>query len=303
MMGELMGLSLFDKERILKSIKMSVTLAADAAVDLHMHTTYSDGLWSAQTLIDYLVAEKYDLVAVTDHDRVDKVNEIQTLALAQQLPILSGVEMSTEWNGLMGDLLCYGFDPEQNELAPIAQEIVRLRLEITNEIYDNLIRKGYEFPQQQEIFAENNGKLTYPYQNAILLQKHGYAANGSSAMRILMDSGYRSNRVDMAKTVDAVHRSGGVALIAHPGRQERNFTFYHPELLDQLRRDVPIDGIEVYHPSHSQENVAAFLGYVNKHDLLMSTGSDSHCLPNRMPMKHRAELSRRLLERVGVTVK
>src|SRR5262249_37668590 len=108
-----------------------------------MHTTYSDGRWPAQQLIDYLVAEKYDLVAVTDHDRVDKVNEIQTLADEKQLPILSGVEMSTEWNGLMGDVLCYGFDSVQNELAPIAEEIVRVRIENTNEIYDNLIRKGY----------------------------------------------------------------------------------------------------------------------------------------------------------------
>ena len=282
------------------SLKINPTLTTDAAIDLHMHTTYSDGAWPAQQLIDYLVAEKYDLVAVTDHDRVDKVNEIQTLAAEKQLPILSGVEMSTQWNGKMGDLLCYGFDPEQNELAAIAEELVRTRIENTYEIYDNLIRKGYEFPHLEEIFAVSQGKLTYPYQNAILLQKHGYAADGSSAMKIVIDAGYRSMRVSMEKTVDAVHRSGGVALIAHPGRRERNFTFYHPDLLDELRQDVPIDGIEVYHPSHSQESTAAYLEYVNKHNLLMSTGSDSHCYPNRMPMKHRAELSRRLLERVGV---
>ncbi len=303
MMRGLIDLSLFDKEQILTNLKMSVTLTADAAVDLHMHTTYSDGLWPAQQLIDYLVAEKYDLVAVTDHDRIDKVSEIQTLAAEKQLPILSGVEMSTRWNGLMGDLLCYGFDAEQNELAAITEEIVHHRLENTYEIYDNLIHKGYEFPRLEEIFAESNGKLTYPYQNAILLQRHGYAADGSSAMRIVIDAGYRSSRVDMARTVDAVHRSSGVALIAHPGRREGNFTFYHPELLDQLRRDVAIDGIEVYHPSHSQESVAAYLEYVDKHDLLMSTGSDSHCSGSRMPMKHRAELSRRLLERVGVNFK
>jgi predicted metal-dependent phosphoesterase TrpH len=287
----------------LTSLKINVTLAADAAIDLHMHTTYSDGLWPAQQLIDYLVAEKYDLVAVTDHDRVDKVNEIQTLAVEKQLPILSGVEMSTRWNGVMGDLLCYGFDPEQNELAPIAEEIVHRRIENTYEIYDNLIRKGYKFPHLKEIFAESDGKLNYPYENVILLQKHGYASDGSSAMRIIVDAGYRSSRVDMARIVDAVHRSGGVALIAHPGRRERNFTFYDPELLDQLRRDVPIDGIEVYHPSHSQEMIVTYLEYVNKHNLLMSTGSDSHCKPGRMPIKYRAELCHRLLERVGVALK
>src|SRR5215470_1752816 len=188
------------KERILASLKINVTLIADAAIDLHMHTTYSDGLWPAQQLIDFLVAEKFDLVAVTDHDRVDKVNEIQTLAAGKQLPILSAVEMSTEWNGLMGDLLCYGFDSEQNELASIAEEIVRLRIENAYKTYDNLIRKGYEFPHVEEIFAERNGKLTSAYDNVILLRKHGYASDWASAMRITKDAGYRSVRADMAKT-------------------------------------------------------------------------------------------------------
>jgi 3',5'-nucleoside bisphosphate phosphatase len=285
----------------LARLKMNVTLAADSAVDLHMHTTYSDGLWPAQQLIDYLATEKYDLVSITDHDRVDKVNEIQALAAEKQLPVLSAVEMSTEWDGRMGDLLCYGFDPEQNELAPIAEEIVRLRIENAYEIYNNLLRKGYTFPRMDEILAAHNGRLNYSYENAILLQKHGYTSDWSSAMRIVMESGFRHVRVDMAKTVEAVHRSGGVALIAHPGRREHSFTFYDPELLDQVRRDVPIDGIEVYHPTHSQESVATYQEYASKHDLLTSTGSDSHCRPNRMPMKYRAELSRRLLERVGVT--
>src|SRR5262249_52872937 len=150
----------------------------------------------------------------------------------------------------------------------------------------------------EEIFPGRNGKLAYPYENVILLRKHGYASDWASAMHIAVDAGYHSIRVDMARTVDAVHRSGGVALIAHPGRRESGFTFYHPELLDQLRREVPIDGIEVYHPSHRQESiVASYQEYVEKHNLLMSTGSDSHCQPHRMPIKYRAELSRRLLER------
>jgi hypothetical protein len=65
---------------------------------------------------------------------------------------------------------------------------------------------------------------------------------------------------------------------------------------------VPLDGIEVYHPYHTPEVVEMYLDYVRKHDLLLSTGSDSHGIPGRMPIKHRAEISRKLLERVGVKV-
>ncbi|HYT33658.1 MAG TPA: PHP domain-containing protein, partial [Ktedonobacteraceae bacterium] len=103
--------------------------------------------------------------------------------------------------------------------------------------------------------------------------------------------------------VDAAHRSGAVCLIAHPGRREQNFTFYDIPLLDELRAGIPIDGIEVYHPYHSPEIVKTYLEYVRKHDLLLSTGSDSHCIPGRMPIKHRAAISQAMLERVGVHVK
>lgn len=281
---------------------MNLTLAPDAAIDLHMHTTYSDGRWPAQQLIDYLVSEHFDLVAVTDHDRIDKVAEIQALAAAKHLPVLSGVEMSTTWNGKMGDLLCYGFDPENSEISLIIDKFRQKREKKMHKVYEYLIHKGYKFPRQDEVLAKNNGQLVHPLDNALLLREHGYAPDWSTAMEIIRQGGYTSTRVDMAETVEVTHRSGGVCLIAHPGRQETGFTFYDPALLDELRADVPIDGIEVYHPSHSSESVEMYLEYVGRHKLLVSTGSNSHSIPTRMPIKYRAEISRDLLEQVGIKV-
>jgi len=279
-----------------------LTLAPDAPIDLHMHTTYSDGRWPAQELIDYLVNEGFELVAVTDHDRVDTVAGIQELAAQKQLPVLAGVEMSTEWHGKMGHVLCYGFDPQQNYLRAITEMVVGRQLDNTYEVYEELRRKGYEFTRQEEVLADNGGKLRRPADNGRLLREHGYAPDWQSALQIIREAGFRSIMADMATTVDAAHRSGAVCLIAHPGRNERNFTFYDIALLDQVRAEVPLDGIEVYHPYHSPEMVKAYLEYVRKHNLLLSTGSDSHCIPSRMPIKHRAEISRELLERLGIQV-
>ncbi|HTK09276.1 MAG TPA: PHP domain-containing protein, partial [Ktedonobacteraceae bacterium] len=64
----------------------------------------------------------------------------------------------------------------------------------------------------------------------------------------------------------------------------------------------PLDGIEVYYPTHSPELVATYLAYAAQHNLLISAGSDSHGPPGRMPIKYRAELCRDLLERVGIAV-
>ncbi len=280
----------------------NLTLAPEAPIDLHMHTTYSDGRWPAQELIDYLVNEGFELVAVTDHDRVDTVASIQELAAHRHLPVLAGVEMSTEWHGKMGHVLCYGFDPQQNYLREITEMVVGRQLDNTYEVFEELRRKGYEFTRQEEVLAENGGKLRRPADNGRLLREHGYAPDWQTALQIIREAGFRSIMADMAATVDAAHRSGAVCLIAHPGRNERNFTFYDIALLDQVRAEVPLDGIEVYHPYNSPEMVKAYLEYVRKHDLLLSTGSDSHSIPSRMPIKHRAEISRELLERVGIQV-
>lgn len=279
-----------------------LTLSPDAPIDLHMHTNYSDGRWPAEQLIDYLVNEGFALVAVTDHDRVDTVAGIQELAAKKHLPVLAGVEMSTEWNGKMGHVLCYGFDPEHNYLREVTEMVVRRQLENTHEVYDELLRRGYSFPRQEEILAENGGKLRLPADNIRLLREHGYASDWRSGLHIIHEAGFRSIMADMAMTVDAAHRSGAVCLIAHPGRREQNFTFYDPALLDQVRAEIPLDGIEVYHPYHNPEMIETYLQYVRKHNLLLSTGSDSHDHPGRMPIKYRAEISRDLLERVGITV-
>ncbi|MDQ2715562.1 MAG: PHP domain-containing protein [Chloroflexota bacterium] len=279
-----------------------LTLSPDASIDLHMHTNYSDGRWPPEQLIDYLVSEGFDLVAVTDHDHVDTVAGIQQLAAKQGLPVLAGVEMSTEWHGKMGHVLCYGFNPENNQLLAVTGGVVRRQLENTHEVHAELRRQGHDFPRMQEVLADNGGVLRLPRDNIRLLMEHGYARDWQAGLQMIQEAGFRSMMADMAETVEAAHASGAVSLIAHPGRRDRNFTFYDPDLLDQVRAEVPLDGIEVYHPYHTPDLIETYLEYVRKHDLLFSTGSDSHSVPGRMPHKHRAEVSRRLLERVGIQV-
>lgn len=279
-----------------------LTLSPDSSIDLHMHTTYSDGHWPAPQLLDYLAHEGFNLVAVTDHDRVDMVPEIQALGARRNLPVLAGVEMSTDWHGKMGDLLCYGFDPLNNELGPLTTRVVRQKLENTREVYERLLQQGYTFPRQAEILAKSGGQPARAGDIIALLRSHGYAPDFTTALQLITNAGYRQLKVSMAEAVEAAHNSGGVCLIAHPGRREANFTFYSPQLLDEVRSEIPLDGIEVYHPMHTPELVETYLAYARQHKLLQSAGSDSHSLPTRMPIKHRAELSRALLERVGIEV-
>jgi predicted metal-dependent phosphoesterase TrpH len=180
--------------------------------------------------------------------------------------------------------------------------VVQRQLENTRAVYEELRHKGYEFPRQQEVLKDNGGNVVLPRDNIRLLREHGYASDWQTGLRLIREAGFVSIHADMALTVDAAHRSGAVALIAHPGRREQGFTYYDIDLLDKVRAEVPLDGIEVYHPYHNPEMIEVYREYARKHHLLVSTGSDSHSHPGRMPIKHRAELSRDLLERVGIHI-
>ena len=279
-----------------------LVLAPDVAIDLQIHTTYSDGTWIPEQLIDYLVSERFGLVAITDHDRADTASALQQLALDKQLPVLVAVEMTTWWRGEMTDILCFGFDPDRNALNDLAQDLLRRQRANTQQVYENLRRKGYTFRQHpDELMAIlEKPSARQPHELAALLKRYGYGTGETSAGKILMEVGCSFAVNDIATVVDAAHQSGAVCLIAHPGRED-GFISYDVHLLDQLRQEVPIDGLEVYYPVHTPEQTAMYLEYAQKHRLLTSSGSDSHG-PHKKPTKYPAELSRNLLERMGIQI-
>jgi histidinol phosphatase-like PHP family hydrolase len=276
------------------SISMSsstagLVLAPDAVVDLHLHTTWSDGTWTPGQLLDHLVQEQFALAAITDHDRADTVAALQQLALEKHQPVLVAAEMTTLWKDKMSgkdeltgqdnmtDLLCFGFDPPPTALNDIARDLLRRQRDNTREVYENLQRKAFAFPGEPDALAGD-----------------------TSVGRILLEAGCMLVTNDLAEVVEAAHRSGDVCLIAHPGHKD-GFVTYDVRMLDKLRRDIPIDGLEVYTPKHTPDQTAMYLAYARQHGLLVSSGSDSH-RPEKPPIKYPAELSRALLERVGIRV-
>lgn len=286
----------------MKSSTFQLVLAADAAIDLQMHTIFSDGTWTPEQLMEYLVQEQFGLVAITDHDRVDTATELQQLAAEKQLPLLTAVEMSTSWRGELTDVLCYGFDPEKNALQELAQDISQRQRENTREVCENLQKNGISFSDPHEldtVLAKPSAQQ--PHELVALLKKLGYGTGEPSAGTLITNAGFFWVTNDIAAVADAAHRSGAVCLIAHPRRGE-GYTCYDTHLLDELRQEVPIDGFEVYYPAHTQEQVAMYQAYAEKHRLLTSSGSDSHG-PEKKPIKYRAELSRNLLERLGIQIK
>ncbi len=276
-----------------------LTLDADAPVDLQMHTTFSDGTWTAEELLDYAAREGFALVAVTDHDQVATSAEVRRLGAERGVATLMAAELSSELDDVLLDLLCFGFDPARGALEAIGAETRRGQLENLQETYATLLRQGYPLPPTEEALALRSGSQWDIHDIAVLLREHGYTTGLGD---IIDTAGFRWITANPARIVEAAHHDGAVSLIAHPGRGDGVCEFDVPAL-EGFRSVVPVDGLEVHHPSHSPEQVELYLAYAREHGLLVSTGSDSHGKPEQMPIKYPAHISRDLLARLGVQVR
>jgi len=277
-----------------------IRLAADAVIDLHLHTTYSDGRWTPDALLNHLLGEQFDLAAIADHDRPDTVAVIQQLALEKHLPVLVAVEMSSTWKGELVDLLCYGFDPNHNTLNNLAHDLLRRQKEMTRKVYENLQRQGYVFSSDTLPAILAQPGLEQPFALVTLLKEHSYGLGDPPAGKLVMEAGFRFETNEPTAIVEAAHQAGAVCLLAHPGRGN-GFMTYDIELLDQFRQEASIDGLEVYYPLHTPAQTEMYQEYAIRHHLLVSAGSDSH-RPDKPPIKYRAKSVHGLMERVGIQI-
>lgn len=274
----------------------------DQPIDLHLHTTYSDGHWRPAALFDDLAARGVSVASVVDHDQLDHLPEALALGAARGITVIPGSEATARWRGTAAHILCYappatGFTG--GALRAVLDRTNAAMLANTAEIYDYFRQRGYSFPRQQEILAEHVGQPIRAGDVARLLHESGYVGTPSEAMARVIEAGYRQATAELAEVVEAAHASGGVCLLAHPGRGEGEIHRYEPEEIEALLGDIPLDGIEVHYPSHTPAQVTAYTALAQRHNLLISAGSDSHGPRQRLPIAYPAGAAAALLARLG----
>ena len=250
----------------------------------------------------HLAGAGFRVVAVTDHDEMAYLDEVAKLGREAGVHVVPAVEVTTRWHEHLAHLLCFAERFSGDALRDLTCATVERQLANTRAVYDELRRRGYEFPRQDEVLRAQSGQPVRPIDNATLLHGHGHVPSRAAGLALIRDAGFVSIAADLNEAVAAAHASGGVALLAHPGRRGEEFTVYDAALLDAVRADVPLDGIEVYYPRHTPEQVRAFEAYSAQHGLLQSAGSDSHGPRQRLPIAYPAALARDLLARCGVLV-
>lgn len=280
-------------------------LAPDAAVDLHMYTLYSDGKWRPRELFDVLARDDFRLVSVVDHDQLEHLPEMLALGAACGVGVIAGTEVTTEWRGRQLHMLCYAPTPggfTSDALRSVIEETAAKMRANTRMVYDSMLARGYTFPRQDELLADKGGVVARARDVADLLVGHGYVPGLREALHMVSEAGYQQMRAPIEEAVAAAHASGALCLIAHPGRGEGEIQRYDPDDIEALLQEVPLDGVEVYYPTHTAEQVSSYETLAQRRRLLMSAGSDSHGRHQRMPIAYPAQRIAPLLERLGVAL-
>jgi hypothetical protein len=244
-------------------------------IDLHLHTTASDGRLSPAQLVARARASGLTTIAVTDHDTVAAIAEATEVARAAGIRVVPGIEVTAVDDGRDVHMLGYFFDPQSETLAAVLEHQRALRVSRVREIGARLAALGMVIDVESVLLAAaaRPGSSVGRPQVARELVRAGYVASVQDAFDKWLATGRPAfitrTGPSPATIVDAIHDAGGLASMAHPGVTRRD------ELIGPLA-EHGLDAIEVYHSDHAPEDQQHYLMIAKRRNLLVSGGSDFH---------------------------
>lgn len=260
-----------------------MTTPATSFVDLHCHSTASDGTLTPTQLIALAKRQNLSAIALTDHDTVAGVAEAASAALSLGIDFLPGIEISASFPdpGTL-HLLGYGIDPNSPALQAMASELIGGRDARNPRIVARLQELGLKITMEEVEAAANighgGGVVGRPHIAGILLKK-GYVHTIKQAFNVYLGHGgsafFDKERLDPRDAIARIHASGGLAVLAHPTQLRT----HNAADLDRVIKglvDQGINGIEVIHSDHNDQDVKAFEALAKRYNLLRTGGSDYH---------------------------
>jgi len=241
-------------------------------IDLHMHSTASDGAYAPAEVVQIALEKNMEAIALTDHDSLNGIAAAR--AAAQRLTVFSGVELSAEDAQADRHILGYGFRLDANTaLYQACIEYREARVSRIAGMIAKLDAMGLHVSLEDVLASAKGGAVGRPHLARVMLRQ-GMVANMQEAFdKYISDDGpayVPHHPLAPERAIQMIHEAGGVAVLAHPGRYDD----YHA-ILDMLC-PIGLDGVEVYYPDHTPEISADLARYARQHKLLMTVGSDFH---------------------------
>ena len=239
-------------------------------IELHTHTTYSDGILSPQQLVERAANAGVKALAITDHDTLLGWEEAIAAAIPFGIEIVPGVELSTVHNGRSLHIL--GYYPQQEMIAAPLAERLAGRKRRAEQMIKNLAEMGYPLELEP---CDSKMALGRPH-IASAMVKAGYVNSHQEAFSRFLGEDHPAyvhyEKFSIQEGVSLIRECGGVPVWAHPylfrgGRVEEVL----PELIA-----AGLMGIEVYHPHHGNNKVNRLKQLCQKYNLLITGGTDYH---------------------------
>jgi predicted metal-dependent phosphoesterase TrpH len=244
-------------------------------IDLHMHTTASDGRLAPADLVVRAATAGLTTISVTDHDTVAAIAETTAAAAAAGIRVVPGIEITAVEDNRDVHVLGYFFDPLSERLAAFLVSQRERRVTRVREIAARLAAANLfiDVDRLLKSAAERPGSSVGRPQIAREMVRSGLVGSVQEAFELWLASGRPAfvPRIgpDAATVVDTIHDAGGLASFAHPGVTNRN------DLIAPLA-ERGLDAIEVYHSDHTQEDTTAYRRVAARLGLLVTGGSDFH---------------------------
>lgn len=247
-------------------------------VDLHTHSSASDGLYSPAALIDLALRSGISALAVTDHDSVDGLGEAETHAAAKGLTFVPGVEFSIDYPRGTFHLVGLCVDFRNRALAGALSELRKKRDSRGRRIVEDLRRSGVDISLEEVLDLAAGAALGKPHFARVMVRR-GYGSSVQDIFRRYMTRGkpgdVEKEKVTFDTAVGIIKNAGGVPVLPHPASLEfDNLEDFEVALKNLVARGL--EGLECYAGMHTPEEAAGYLRIARAHGLLVTGGSDFH---------------------------
>ena len=257
---------------------MIIADSAIRGIDLHAHTTASDGDQSPTDLVRLAREAGLAALGVTDHDTTAGLAEATQAGKTYGVEIVPGVELSAEVDRGQCHLLGYLIDPDAPELLTRLQHIRDHRdqrnAKIVARFRDEI---GFDITLEEVEAVAGGAVVARPHFARVLLDR-GYVKSMQEAFDEYLANGARAyvdrDRLQPGEAIDLIHRAGGLAILAHPNNLKRTRAGTENKIASL--KSLGLDGIEARYNRHTPEDTSFYLDLARRMNLLTSGGSDYH---------------------------
>ena len=246
-------------------------------IDLHMHTTHSDGSFLPRDLIRHAREKKLRCISVTDHDTMSSYDECADEAKKLGIELIPGIEISAQFEPGTLHILGYFLDPNQPELQSSLKNIQQARLERNPQIIKKLNELGIPITLE-EVKAESGGKQVGRPHFACVLLKKGAVNSMQEAFDKYLGKGKPAyidkRRLSSRESIQKIRKAGGIAVIAHPKQMKLD----DPSMEKEFERLAAegLGGIEAFNSCQNRNEAELYKRVAKRFKLFVTGGSDFH---------------------------